>query len=30
MGDKMVQTDGKGGLSLELAGAVPDGLEIDK
>ena len=30
MGDKMVPTDGKGGLSLELAGAVPDGLEIDK
>jgi len=29
MGDKMVQTNGNGGIALELAGTVPDGLSID-
>mmetsp|Transcript_37005 Transcript_37005/g.54316 ORF Transcript_37005/g.54316 Transcript_37005/m.54316 type:complete len:835 (+) Transcript_37005:88-2592(+) len=28
MGDKMVQTNGKGGIALELAGAVPNGLSL--
>jgi hypothetical protein len=30
MGDRMVSTSGTGGIALELAGAVPNGLEVDK